>query len=158
MDENNNFLIINQYSKKEFFSKVKEYLPDTVEQAKNDIHRSEVTIDTDKYDDLDKFTEDFLLFFDESQYDIALISITQATIGEALVRTFPFLEKSGAKFSITSGNTSLYCAFDVLNDTCIISKKMKFFKLSNPYKKKIPFEIQIITDLKKDIVTLTIDI
>jgi hypothetical protein len=158
MDSSNNYLIINTYSKEEFFRKVKSYLPDIVQQASNDINRSIVTIDSERYLDLNRFSNDFILYFEESQLEIALICITQSTIGEGLIRSFPFLEDKQAKFSISSGNSSLKCNFDLFDDICIITKKMAFFRIDNPTKKHVPFDIEIIIDLCKDIVTIIIDI
>ena len=158
MESSDNYLIINMYSKEEFFRKVKSYLPDVLRQATNDINRSVVTIDLKRYVDIDKFSDDFNVYFEKYQYEIALLCITQSTIGESLIRSFPFLEDEKTLFSISSGNSSLKCNFDIFNDTCTINKKMSFFRIDNPTKEHIPFSIEVIIDLYKDIVNIIIDI
>tara|TARA_Y100000389_G_scaffold204342_1_gene256338 strand:- start:2845 stop:3330 length:486 start_codon:yes stop_codon:yes gene_type:complete len=158
MESSDNYLIINMYSKEEFFRKVKSYLPDVLKQASNDINRSVVTIDSKRYFDIKKFSDDFNLYFENYQYELALLCITQTTIGESLIRSFPFLEDEKTLFSISSGNSSLKCNFDIFNDTCTINKRMTFFTIDNPSKEHIPFNIEVVIDLCKDIVNIIIDI
>ena len=158
MEYSDNYLMINVYSKKEFFKKVKSYLPDVVKQASSDISRSVVSIDLKRYFDINTFSNDFNLYFEEHQYELALLCITQTTIGESLSRSFPFLEDGKSLFSICSGKSSLYCNFDIFNDTCTIKKKMSFFRIDNPNRKHIPFNIEVIIDLCQDIVNIIVDI
>ena len=73
MESSDNYLIINMYSKEEFFRKVKSYLPDVLKQASNDINRSVVTIDSKRYFDIKKFSDDFNLYFENYQYSIFLL-------------------------------------------------------------------------------------
>ena len=145
-----------------FFTDVLKYLPNVDSQVDKDIHRSITTIDNVAFIDRKEFEYDFLLFFNEEDLKLAKICITQATIGEALMKVFPILISGNTNRSISSNNNShLYCSFDSLDNSCNIQKQLEIFEFDTyGIVKKIAerFIIQIYIDFNLErTITILVD-
>ena len=163
------FTIVCKYDIDTFFADVLKYLPNVDSQVDKDIHRSVTTIDNLVFIDRKDFEYDFLLFFNEEDLDIAKICITQATIGEALMKVFPILipentsSGTASHRSISSNNNShLYCSFDPVDNFCHIQKQLEIFEFDTyGIAKKIVerFIIQIYVDFNSErTVTVLVDL